>query len=310
MNILVTGGAGYIGSVAVQSLLEKGHFVVVVDNLSKGIKRLVPDSINFYERDIKDDLSDIFEKHSIDCVMHFAAYKAVGESMQDAVKYSDNITGIINVLNTMVQHDVKRIIFSSSAAVYGMPEEGVITEDSTTKPINFYGFTKLEMEHLINWYSQIHGLTYVALRYFNVAGDAGLKYVDPEAQNIFPIILEVMTGKRDKLTIFGNDYDTPDGTCIRDYIHIQDLVDAHVLAVDSDYSGILNLGTSNGCSVKELVETFESVSGEKIVWGYGSRRAGDPAKLVAVSARAKKVLGWEAKRSLHDMVQSTIDAYQ
>ena len=225
MKILVTGGAGYIGSVAVKTLIEKGHEVSVVDNLSKGKKELVSEKAKFFQKDLTDNLDEVFNE-PYDAVIHFAAYKAVEESMNDAVKYSDNISGTINLLNYMVKNKVKKMIFSSTAAVYGDFDEP-LTEDCETNPVNFYGFSKLKCEEIIGWYNKIHGIEYTNLRYFNVAGDV-LGYVDPDAKNVFPIIMEVINGKRDRFCIFGDDYNTPDGTCLRDYIHIQDLVDAHV----------------------------------------------------------------------------------
>ena len=208
-TILVTGGAGFIGSVAVKTLLSNGYSVVVVDNLSKGKKDLVDSKAKFYELDLVDDLSKVFEENKIDAVIHFAAYKAVEESMENAVKYSSNITGTINLLNRMVEHNVKKIIFSSSAAVYG-EEKGVISEDNETNPCNYYGFTKLECEKIIEWYGKVYGIGYVSLRYFNVAGDGGLKYMDPDAKNIFPIIMEVLVGKREKVVVF-----VPSSMCSR-----------------------------------------------------------------------------------------------
>lgn len=310
-KILVTGGAGYIGSIATKHLLDEGYKVVVVDNLSKGLIDLVDSRAEFYSVDLCDyeSLNEVFKENKIDAVIHFAAYKAVGESMQDAVKYSSNISGVINLLNIMVKHSVERIVFSSSAGVYGVPKETVITESTECNPINFYGYTKLAMEDLMKWYNRVHDIKYIALRYFNVAGDE-LSYVDPSAQNVFPIIMEAINGTRDHLTIFGQDYDTKDGTCIRDYIHVTDLVDAHLLALKSDYVGPINLGTENGVSVKELVEAFKEITKKDFKVVYGDRRAGDPAALVANSELAKKELGWEPKLNLNDMIKSTFDAYE
>ncbi|MBC8500726.1 MAG: UDP-glucose 4-epimerase GalE [Nanoarchaeota archaeon] len=308
-TILVTGGAGFIGSVAVKTLLSNGYSVVVVDNLSKGKKDLVDSKAKFYELDLVDDLSKVFEENKIDAVIHFAAYKAVEESMENAVKYSSNITGTINLLNRMVEHNVKKIIFSSSAAVYG-EEKGVISEDNETNPCNYYGFTKLECEKIIEWYGKVYGIGYVSLRYFNVAGDGGLKYMDPDAKNIFPIIMEVLVGKREKVVVFGNDYDTRDGTCIRDYIDVTDLVKAHILALDVDYNGVINLGTSKGVSVKELVDWTSEVIGKQVPFEYGDRRAGDPPTLIASNEKALKVLNWKPERSVKDMIKSTYDAYK
>ncbi len=310
MKILVTGGAGYIGSAAVKELFSLGHSVVVVDNLSKGLRELVGVEARFYEGDLVDYsfLQGVFLENRFDAVMHFASYKAAGESMTEVSKYSDNITGLINLLDCMVEFGVKKIVFSSSAAVYGNPEYVPIDEKHSLKPINYYGFTKLEGERILEWYSKLKGITFVALRYFNVAGDCGLKYIDPCAQNIFPIIMEVLAGKRSGLEIFGGDYDTPDGTCIRDYIDINDLIRGHVLALEVDKSAVINLGSSEGSSVLELVKAFEEVSGQKINYSIGKRREGDPAKLVASFDKAQKVLGWKPQNDLKEMVRSSLDA--
>jgi UDP-glucose 4-epimerase len=310
MDILVTGGAGYIGSVAVKKLIVDGHNVTVIDNLSKGNINLVDSKANFIKSDLNDliNLDLIFSKNKFDAVIHFSAYKAVEESMKNAVKYSDNITGIINLLNCMVKYNVNKIIFSSSAAVYGM-KNGVIDENATLEPINFYGYTKKAMEEIISWYNKIYGIKYIALRYFNVAGDV-LGYIDPDAQNIFPIIAEVIKGDRDLLKIFGNDYNTPDGTCIRDYIDVQDLVNAHILALKCSFIGPINLGNGKGYSVKELVDAFSEVSGQNINFKYVERRSGDPEKLIASNKLAKEVLKWEPCVSLKDMVKSCLQAYE
>jgi UDP-glucose 4-epimerase len=311
MKILVTGGAGYIGSAAVKKLIGENHQVVVIDNLLKGKKELVDQKAIFYQGDLVDKglLDNIFSEHQFDAVIHFASYKAAGESMKQLEKYSDNITGTINLLNVMVQYNVKKIIFSSSAAVYGEPQYIPIDENHPTNPINYYGFTKLECEKIIQWYSQLKGITGICLRYFNVAGDAGLNYVDPDAQNIFPIIMEVLINRRDQLTIFGNDYTTSDGTCIRDYVDVNDLVDAHILALDLKKSEVINLGSNSGTSVLELINTFETVSEQKVNWGFSPKRAGDPAKLTASNEKAKSSLNWKPKRNIKDMVKSTLIAY-
>lgn len=310
MNILVTGGAGYIGSVAVKQLISKGYSVTVIDNLSKGNVSLVDSKAKFIKLDLTDNanLELAFSNNKFDAVIHFSAYKAVEESMNNAVKYSDNITGMINLLNCMVKHKVPKIIFSSSAAVYGM-KNGIIDESCSLDPINFYGYTKKAMEEIISWYNKVYGINYIALRYFNVAGDV-LGYIDSEAQNIFPIITEVIKGDRDILKIFGNDYNTPDGTCIRDYIDVSDLVKAHVLALNCSFNGVLNLGTGKGYSVKELVDAFSDVLGKKIKFEYVGRRTGDPEKLVASNELARKVLNWEPKVSLKEMIESCLKAYE
>jgi len=311
MRILVTGGAGYIGSACVKLLLNKNYDVIVIDNLSKGKEELVDKRAKFFKMDLidKEKLKEIFQKEHIDAVIHFAAYKSVNESMQNPVKYSDNITGTINLLNAMVEFKVKKIIFSSSAAVYGTLNKEIVDECSKLNPINFYGFTKLECEKIIEWYHKIYGINYICLRYFNVSGDSGLNYVDPNAQNVFPIIMEVINGKRDKFVICGNDYNTKDGTCNRDYIDVNDLVDAHLLALNSDYNGIINLGTGEGYTVKELVSSFMEVTGKNFKCEYGPRRAGDPASLIASNSKAKKILNWFPKRNINEMIRTTYRAY-
>lgn len=311
-TILVTGGAGYIGSAAVKALIEKDYNVIVVDNISKGVKKLVDNEANLYTIDLtdKEELGQIFKSHKIYAVMHFAAYKAVEESMYNAEKYSDNITGTINLLNLMVKYNVKKIIYSGSAAVYGVPEYIPIDEKHPTEPINYYGYTKLQCEKIIDWYAKIHQISYVSLRYFNVAGDAGLNYIDPNALNVFPIIMEVIFRKRDKLTIYGKDYNTRDGTCIRDYIDVNDLVRAHILALDIDKNAIINLGTAKGVSVKELVEETIKVTGKEFNYEYGPRRKGDPPELIASNEKAKQILNWQPEKSVREMIESTYKAYK
>ncbi|MFP4423888.1 MAG: UDP-glucose 4-epimerase GalE [Candidatus Woesearchaeota archaeon] len=308
MRILVTGGAGYIGSVAAQELIFAGYEVVIIDNLSKGRKELIPEKATFYDYDLNDPrINDILK--DIDAVMHFAAYKAAGESMKDASKYSGNISSTINLLDSMIRRNVKKIIFSSSAAVYGIPEEQPTNELAPINPINYYGYTKLACENIINWYSHIHDLSFVALRYFNVAGDGGLNYIDPDAENILPIIMEVVTKKRDKLIVFGDDYPTSDGTCIRDYIHVKDLVEAHIKALDLGGRHFLNLGSKIGYTVMELIKKTEKITGKKIPYEIGPRREGDPASLIASTTKAEELLGFIPKKSMEDMIKSTYDAY-
>jgi UDP-glucose 4-epimerase len=314
MRILVTGGAGYIGSAAVKELIAKNHSVVVVDNLSKKSRKFVDKLAKFCRLDLtnRKKLEDVFAKNPFDAVMHFAAYKAVEESMENAAKYSDNITGTINLLDMMVKYNVKKIIYSSSAAVYGspnIPDLVKVDEKIPENPINYYGYTKLQCEKLIEWYAKIHKLNYVSLRYFNVVGDAGLRFIDHDAKNIFPILMEVLTKKREKLVIFGKDYPTADGTCVRDYVHISDLVDAHILALDAEGNYVINLGSSNGVSVKELVDATEQVTGMKLIHEYGERRKGDPAMLVASNAKARDILHWTPRRTIKEMIESSCVAY-
>ncbi|MBN1176025.1 UDP-glucose 4-epimerase GalE [Candidatus Woesearchaeota archaeon] len=311
MNILIAGGAGYIGSIAVKELIKLKHNVIVIDNLSKGKKELVDKQAKLFIGDLTDKLfvQEIFSNNKFDAVIHFAAYKAVEESMIDAPKYSQNIIGSINILDSMVKFNVPKIIFSSTAATYGMPKTEIVNEETKTEPINYYGFTKLEIENIMKWYNKIHGINFIALRYFNVAGDGGLKYIDPEAKNILPIIMEVITGKRKELTIFGEDYNTPDGTCIRDYIHVLDLVDAHIKALNVKGNHIINLGSNKGFSVKELVNATQDITKKIIPLKSGQRRSGDPAKLIASNDKAKNILGWEPKHDIQEMISSTFNAY-
>lgn len=308
-TILVTGGAGYIGSVAAKTLVEEGHQVIVVDNLAKGKRELVPAQASFYELDTTDPkLGVVFARHKIGAVMHFAAYKAVGESMQDAVKYSANIQGTINLLNHMVRSGVKKIVFSSTAAVYGQPRYVPVDEEHPTNPESFYGATKLECERVMEWYGKIHGLTAVSLRYFNVIGDQ-LGYLDPAPENLLPLIMEVAAGKRDHLDIYGDDYDTADGTGIRDYIDVKDLVDAHVAALELKTSAIINLGTQEGTSVKELLKIAEKVVGKPLKSVIAPRRKGDVASVVASNKKAKELLGWQPSTPLKESVKATWKAY-
>jgi UDP-glucose 4-epimerase len=313
MKILVTGGAGYIGSLCVKKLIDNNHEVVVIDNLSHGRKDLIDKNAVFYEKDLNDmiALDEIFTKHKIESVIHFAGYKDVGESSKNGIKYSQNISGTINLLNAMVKHNVNKIIYSSSAALYGIPlESKPITEENPVSPINYYGYTKLCCEDLIKWYGQIYNLKYVSLRYFNVAGDGGLNYVDYNAQNVIPIIMEVVFEKRDIFQIYGNDYDTRDGTCIRDYIDVSDLVNAHILALNCNNNEIINLGTGLGTSVKELLDVTLKVTNINIPFRYVSRREGDPAFVVSGNEKAKKVLGWLPKYDIFHMINTTYNAYK
>ncbi len=314
-KILVIGGAGYIGSHVVLELLEKNHQVVVFDNLSTGQRENLFDEAEFIEGDILD-----FEKlknamkQNIDVVIHLAAKKAVGESMEKPAIYaSNNITGSINILNAMLEANVKNIVFSSSAAVYGMPQYLPIDEKHIKNPINFYGYTKSLIEDLIVWYSKLKDINYVIFRYFNAVGYDSLKRVkgkEKNPQNLLPIIMEVATQKRDSFQIYGNDYNTKDGTCERDYIHVSDLAVAHEKAVqklmEKNGSHILNLGTGKGTSVQEIVDSSEKIISQKLSYSYAPRRSGDPAVLVASSDLAHKVLNWKPKyTNIEDIIQTT-----
>ena len=305
MAILVLGGAGYIGSHTVYELIDAGRDVVVVDNLLTGFRQAVHPKARFYQADIRDRaaMDKVFEAEDIEGVVHFAASSQVGESMTDPLKYYDNnLYGTTVLLQSMVAHGVKKIVFSSTAATYGEPESVPILESDKTQPTNCYGETKLAMEHMMSWVSRAHGLKYVALRYFNAAGahisGAIGEAHDPET-HLVPIILQVPNGKRDHVSIFGDDYPTKDGTCVRDYIHVSDLAQAHVLALDYLLKGgdnnVFNLGNGVGFTVKEVIDTARAVTGHPIPAQAAPRRAGDPAQLVASSQKAKDILGWKPR---------------
>jgi len=301
-KILVAGGAGYIGSHVQKQLLEEGFEVLVYDNLSTGNKVNLLKGADFIEGDILDkDTLDKAMAQKIDGVVHLAAKKAVGESMEKPEIYAENnITGAINILNSMIKNGVQHIVFSSSAAVYGMPQYAPIDENHPINPINYYGYTKYAIEQNMEWFAKLGKLNYAALRYFNAVGYAADKSItgrERNPQNLLPIIMEVATGKREKLSVFGNDYDTPDGTCIRDYVHVSDLAKAHTAAMRKlmaeNASFVLNLGTGKGTSVNEVIAATEKVIGKKLNYDYAPRRAGDPAMLTAKSDKAFKVLGWK-----------------
>ena len=305
MAILVLGGAGYIGSHTVYELIDAGRDVVVADNLLTGFRQAVHPKARFYQADIRDRaaMDKVFEAEDIEGVVHFAASSQVGESMTDPLKYYDNnLYGTTVLLQSMVAHGVKKIVFSSTAATYGEPESVPILESDKTQPTNCYGETKLAMERMMSWVSRAHGLKYVALRYFNacgahISGAIGEAH-DPET-HLVPIILQVPNGKRDHVSIFGDDYPTKDGTCVRDYIHVSDLAQAHVLALDYLLKGgdnnVFNLGNGVGFTVKEVIDTARAVTGHPIPAQVSPRRAGDPAQLIASSAKAVEVLGWKPK---------------
>ena len=303
MAILVLGGAGYIGSHTVYELIDAGRDVVVADNLLTGFRAAVHPKARFYELDIRDRaaLDALFEKEQIEGVIHFAASSQVGESMSNPLKYYDNnLHGTMVLLQSMVAHGVDKIVFSSTAATYGEPERVPILETDRTDPTNCYGETKLSMEHMMRWVSQAHGLRYVALRYFNACG-AHASGAIGEAHNpethLIPLILQVPGGKREKISIFGDDYPTKDGTCVRDYIHVTDLAQAHILALDYLLKGgennVFNLGNGVGFTVKEVIDVARAVTGHPIPAETCPRRAGDPAQLIASSEKAVKVLGWK-----------------
>lgn len=317
MAILVLGGAGYIGSHMVDRLVEQGREkVVVVDNLIKGHRAAVHKEALFYEGDLSDKsfMRKVFEENpDIDAVIHFAAYSLVAESMVEPLKYfSNNTAGLINLLEVMNEYEVKKIIFSSTAATYGIPEVVPILETSPQKPINPYGESKLMMETIMKWCDQAYGIKFVALRYFNVAGakpDGSIGEDHGPETHLLPIILEVAQGVRDKIMIFGTDYNTPDGTNVRDYVHPFDLADAHMLAVDylrgGNPSDAFNLGSSTGFSNLEILEAARRVTGKEIPSELVDRRPGDPDILIASSEKARTILGWEPKfDNIEDMISS------
>ena len=303
MAILVLGGAGYIGSHTVYELIDAGRDVVVADNLQTGFRAAVHPKAKFYQLDIRDRgaLDTLFQAENIEGVIHFAASSQVGESMSDPLKYYDNnLHGTMVLLQSMVAHGVNKIVFSSTAATYGEPERVPILETDRTDPTNCYGETKLSMEHMMRWVSRAHGLKYVALRYFNACG-AHPSGAIGEAHNpethLIPLILQVPNGQREKISIFGDDYPTKDGTCIRDYIHVTDLAQAHILALDYLLNGgdnnVFNLGNGVGFTVKEVIDVARAVTGHPIPAVTTPRRAGDPAQLIASSEKAINVLGWK-----------------
>ncbi|MGZ9584820.1 UDP-glucose 4-epimerase GalE [Paenibacillus marinisediminis] len=311
MSVLVTGGAGYIGSHTVAELIALGEEVVIVDSLETGHRGSVLGG-TLEVGDIRDRgfLDQVFAKHEIEAVIHFAAYSLVGESMTNPAKYYDNnVHGTQVLLDAMQAHGVKRIVFSSTAATYGEPERTPIEEGDCTEPTNVYGETKLTMERMMRWFDRAYGMKYVALRYFNAAGahESGLIGEDhrPES-HLVPLVLQTALGKRDEISVFGSDYPTPDGTCIRDYIHVTDLADAHVMALkylrNGGDSDTFNLGNGQGFSVLEVIKTAEKVTGRAIKTVIRDRRAGDPAILIASAERAKQVLGWKPKRECLDVI--------
>ncbi|OYD09789.1 UDP-glucose 4-epimerase GalE [Paludifilum halophilum] len=317
MTILVTGGAGYIGSHTVAELLHRGEEVVVVDSLNSGHKAAVSRG-TFYKGDLRDRefLEGVFKKHDIEAVIHFAARSLVGESVQIPLAYYDNnLLASHHLVSAMLDHGVQKIVFSSTAAVYGKPKQIPIREEDPTVPTHPYGETKLAMEKMFRWCEQAYGLKSVSLRYFNAAGahpegEIGEDH-HPET-HLIPIILQVALGQRDLIGIFGDDYPTEDGTCIRDYIHVMDLARAHWLALEflrkHQQSGVFNLGNGRGFSVKQVIETAREVTGHPIPTEVRPRRAGDPAVLVASSEKAQRVLGW--KSQYHDLKTVIKSAWQ
>ncbi|MFO3719996.1 UDP-glucose 4-epimerase GalE [Staphylococcus felis] len=315
MTMLVLGGAGYIGSHCVDQLVDKGHDVIVIDNLVKGHKEAIHPKAKFYQGDVRDQafLTDVFKKEDIDGVFHFCAYSLVGESVNVPLDYfNNNVYGLQVLLEVMLKFDVKNIVFSSTAAVYGEPKRVPITEDDDKEPTSPYGESKLMMEKMMHWCHEAYGMNYAALRYFNVAGakeNGGIGEDHYPETHLIPVVLQVALGQRDELKMFGDDYDTADGTPIRDYLHVTDLIEAHILALnylkEGGESGAFNLGTNHGYSVKEILDAARKVTGEDIKATVAPRRAGDPSKLVASSEKAQTVLGWKPKHDdIHEIIRT------
>ncbi|WP_405729008.1 UDP-glucose 4-epimerase GalE [Streptomyces sp. NBC_01537] len=309
---LVTGGAGYVGSVVARHLLEAGHEVTVLDDLSTGFRAGVPEGAEFVEGRIQTDAARILDP-SYDGVLHFAASSQVGESVVNPEKYwRNNVAGSLELLAAMRGAGVRKLVFSSTAATYGEPKTVPITEDEPTLPTNPYGASKLAVDHMITSEATAHGLAAVSLRYFNVAGAYGSsgERHDPES-HLIPLVFQVAQGRREAISVFGDDYPTPDGTCVRDYIHVADLADAHLLALEHAAPGehlICNLGNGSGFSVREVIETVRQVTGHPIPEVIAPRRGGDPAVLVASAERAKERLGWKPSRA--DLAGIVRDAWE
>ncbi len=319
-SVLIIGGAGYIGSHVAREFLDNRYSVAVYDNLSSGCRENLFSEARFVEGDILDYgfLRDTM-KEGFDGIVHLAAFKAAGESMIKPEKYSvNNITGTINLLNAASETGIRRIVFSSSAAVYGTPAYIPLDEKHPLQPINYYGFTKLEIERLLEWYDRLKNIKYAALRYFNAAGydvKGRISGLEKNPSNLLPIIMEVAAGMRTGMSIYGDDYDTPDGTCIRDYIHVNDLAAAHVLAMKQiekkAESLVLNLGAQKGISVKEMVDVARAITGRPIPAVISGRRAGDPANLIASASKALSLLQWKARFSdVTTLVSSTWNVYK
>ena len=318
-KVLVVGGAGYIGSHVVKALRDAGKSPVVFDNLSSGMRENLLPEIPFilgdtlFPEQLKPAMS------GVDSIIHMAALKAAGESMTEPEKYAkNNISGTVNLLNAATAAKVKYFVFSSSAAVYGEPQYLPLDEAHPAEPLNFYGYTKLIIENLLRWYSQLRGMRFSSLRYFNAAGydvDGELNGLEHEPNNLLPIVLETIMGRREKVEVFGTDYDTRDGSCIRDYIHVSDLADAHLRALDylkcENQDLVVNLGTSKGLSVLEIMQIARKVSGAEFKYTLGPRRAGDPAVVLAKADLAAELLGWRAKHSdAQTLLETSLRAYR
>ena len=321
MNILIIGGAGYIGSHVTGEFLALGHNCTVFDNLSSGLRENLFKEAEFIYGDIHDyqGLLGAMKTVSFNALVHLAASKAAGESMINPEKYSrNNICGTVNILNAACEAGIKNIVFSSSAAVYGEPKYLPIDEKHPTLPENYYGFTKLEIERFLSWYDKLKNIRYASLRYFNAAGydvKGRIKGLEQNPANLIPIIMETACGTRKEMRIFGSDYDTPDGTCIRDYVHVNDLACGHAAALDyiikNNKSIIVNLGSEQGFSVSEVLETARRVTGKPIPAKTAGRREGDPAKLTASCSLAHDLLGWKAKNSdLETLISTSWKVYE
>jgi UDP-glucose 4-epimerase len=304
MNVLVTGGAGYIGSVVVAELVRTGYSVVVYDNLSKGFRAAVPSKVELVIGDIadRDKIGATIKRHGIDAVMHFAALIDVGESMKEPERYfRNNTASTLALLETMLEHKVMRFVFSSTAALYGEPEHIPIRESDPLRPTNAYGESKLLVERMLAWFNRVHGLRYASLRYFNAAGATGeLGEAHHPESHLIPLILQVAMGQRQAISIYGTDYPTKDGTCVRDYIHVSDLAHAHVLALEGLTSHdhlIYNLGNGRGFTVREVIEVARHVTGHPIPAVETPRRPGDPAVLVASSEKIQRELNWRPQHA-------------
>lgn len=308
-KILVAGGAGYIGSVTTEMLCDQGYEVTVLDNLERGYRDALDSRAEFINADLRnrDQIIEIFKKVKPDAVIHFAAYIEVGESMVTPIPFfENNVSGSLNLLNGIIESGCKKLIFSSTCATYGTPDKIPMDETLPLRPESVYGESKLLCEKMFTWAQEIHGVESVFLRYFNASGATKEKGEShrPET-HLIPLVLQVAQGKRDKIFIFGDDYDTPDGTCVRDYIHVSDLAQAHILALQEGISGPFNLGNGTGFSVKEVIETIREVTGHPIPAELKPRRAGDAAKLVSNSAKAFDILGWKPKYTgLKEIVES------
>ncbi len=318
MKILVTGGAGYIGSHVVLALCECRYDVVVLDDLSSGNREAVDDRAEFIQGSTLNNDNVATALNGVDAVIHLAAFKAAGESMIDPGKYSqNNISGTISLLNAMITYEVDKFIFSSTAAVYGYPKYLPLDENHPLEPINYYGFTKLEIERILKWYGELKGLKYATLRYFNAAGydpQRRIQFLEKNPANLIPIVMEIASGRREKMEVFGNDYDTTDGTGVRDYIHVTDLATAHVKAIEylnENESIILNLATGESHSVLDVINKTKEISGKNIPYHIVDRRPGDPAELYARTTLAFDQLDWKANHSgLKSLIETTWQVYK